>query len=141
MRTFGLGLVSAAILLVLLMGCINQSDESPAGGELKIDNTGPSGTCTIVVLNTSKDGRALRIADTTGRIILDAKVPSRARSRPPQWRSFQANVTGQDLSVTIADSARTVSVQKDTVQIVINVGQSANEESAIVQHSRAPQWR
>ena len=141
MRMMALGPVFAAILLVSFVGCSNQLSEPPAEGEVKIDNTDPSGTCAIIVLNTSEDARALRIAYATGKVLLDAQVPSRANSRPPQWRSFRANVTGQDVSITIAGSTKTAPVRKDTVQIVINVGQGVNEESALVQHSRAVQWR
>ena len=135
------GFVIAAILLTFLGGCARPDGDSSSQTGLKVDNTDPSGKCVIIVFNTSPYTRSLLLKDANGRILVDAHVPSRATSRPPQWRSFRANVAGQTLSVALSGSTKEVTIGKDTVEIDINVGQDAKEESAIIQRETRMQWR
>ena len=133
--------VTAAMLLTSLGGCAKPDGDSSSQTGLKVDNTEPSGKCVIVVFNTSQHTRSLILKEANGRVLVDAQVPSRATSKPPQWRSFRANVAGQTLSIVLAGSTKEVPIGKDTVQIEINVGQDVNEESAIIQRETHMQWR
>jgi hypothetical protein len=132
--------VIAAILLMSLGGCAKPEGASSSQPTLNVDNTDPSGKCVIIIFNTSPHTRSLMLKETNGRVLVDAQVPSRATSKPPQWRSFRANVAGQTLSITLAGATKEVAIGGNTVEIDINVGQDAKEESAIIQRETLMQW-
>ena len=130
-----------ALLLTEMTSCRNEEPASSAVGVIRTDNTDPSAPCRITVVNESAEKHCLRLLTDKGKVLLDADVPSRANSRPPVWRMFQADVSGRVLSVTIDGETKDVALRKDTVEVVIHASQPVGVEKTISQFSQRIQWR
>lgn len=136
--------VVAALCLTLLVACSRQEPgaNSPAReGLVRVDASDPASAVRITVLNSSKNAHELRILLPGGPVLLDARVPALANREPAVWRGFSANVAGMPITFDVDGCVRDFIVQRDTKEIVLEVGIPIMGPDVVRQSPQRIQWR